>query len=219
MSEEKQRGSGTTGGKRRSSLFQRARFSFVRSGGDRGASTDVLRGTSGADFEGEAKVVRGRGYDIGSCFGLFSCGQNVEQKEAKKVRYVLVKGSACFVFADENDPSPKYAVSLAYMRPIMSEHDKKTVLLETSLGDLEYKFVFTEQDDAEKFRKVVHKEAAQAECEIQRKRLGHENLISRSSSVKYAESVAQKKEKDCPEAPVDSAQILAGMQNTEVAQY
>jgi acyl-coenzyme A synthetase/AMP-(fatty) acid ligase len=105
------------------------------------------------------------------------------------------------------------------MRPMMSEHDKKAVLLETSLGDLEYKFVFTEEEDAEKFRKVVHKEAAQAECEIQRKRLGHENLLSRTASVKYAESVAKKKEEDCPDAPVDSAQILAGMQNVEGVQY
>jgi len=115
------------------------------------------------------------------------------------------------VFADENDPAPKYAISLAYMRPVISENDKKAVMLETSLGDLEYKFLFNEESLAEQFKKVVHKEATQAECQIQRKKLGHGNLIDRTASVKYAESVAQKKEKDCPEAPVDSAQILASM--------
>ena len=57
--------------KRKSSLFHRARMSFVRSGGQRGASMETLRGTNGADFEGKAeKVERGNGTSIGcGCFG------------------------------------------------------------------------------------------------------------------------------------------------------
>lgn len=67
----------------RSSIFRRARFSFVRSGGVRGASVEVLRGSHGSDFESRARVVRGRGYSFGTCFGLFSCGdEGVERRES-----------------------------------------------------------------------------------------------------------------------------------------
>lgn len=61
-----------------------AHITFVcRSGGVRGASVDVLRGSHGADFESEARVVRGRGYSFGTCFGLFSCGvEGVERRES-----------------------------------------------------------------------------------------------------------------------------------------
>lgn len=57
--------------KRKSSLFNRARMSFVRSGGQRGASMETLRGTNGADFEAKAgKVERGNGTSVGcGCFG------------------------------------------------------------------------------------------------------------------------------------------------------
>jgi hypothetical protein len=57
--------------KRRSSLINRARMSFVRSGGQRGASVETLRGTTGADFEAIASEVdRGSGSGVDcACFG------------------------------------------------------------------------------------------------------------------------------------------------------
>ena len=41
---------------------------FFRSHGQRGANVEFLRGNTGADFEGEAKVYRGDG-----AVGLFEC--------------------------------------------------------------------------------------------------------------------------------------------------
>ena len=56
---------------------------MIRSGGDRGASADVLRGSRGSDFESKAKVIRGRGYSVGTCFGILSCGEEgVDRREA-----------------------------------------------------------------------------------------------------------------------------------------
>lgn len=86
----------STDKRRRSSILTRARQSFVRyrvnrwsplcffqprasddslslwyrSGGNRGASVETLRGTHGADFEGNAIVKRGKGAGITcNCFG------------------------------------------------------------------------------------------------------------------------------------------------------
>lgn len=73
--EERRRGSsGTTGTskstrRRSSKFFSMARPSFVKSGGERGASVETLRGR-GADFEGMAIVKRGDGDGVScGCFG------------------------------------------------------------------------------------------------------------------------------------------------------
>mmetsp|Transcript_16205 Transcript_16205/g.23131 ORF Transcript_16205/g.23131 Transcript_16205/m.23131 type:complete len:223 (-) Transcript_16205:1448-2116(-) len=203
----------------RSSLFQRARLSFVRSGGDRGASADVLRGSRGSDFESKAKVIRGRGYSVGTCFGILSCGEEgVDRREAKKERFLLLKGSALFIFSDESDPAPKYAVKLEYMKTVLAE-DGRTVLFETSLGDIEYKFTFENNDTAKLFVTAVSRASSDAETMIARKRLGHAGLIDKRKSVLYAEGIADKKVEDQPQTPIDAGQVLAGMTSTISGPY
>ncbi len=86
----------------------------------------------------------------------------------KKERFLLIKGSALFVFAVENDTTPKYAVKLEYMKAVSSE-DTKTVLLETSLGDIEYKFTFPDDETATKFSLAVSRAASVAETNIVKK--------------------------------------------------
>jgi hypothetical protein len=55
---------------RKSRLLSIARQSFVKSGGQRGASVETLRGTHGADFENKAVVTRGGGEGVFcGCFG------------------------------------------------------------------------------------------------------------------------------------------------------
>lgn len=50
------------------SFIVRARQSFLRSNGRRGADVPTLRGLTGADFEGEARVTRGNRSRFFACF-------------------------------------------------------------------------------------------------------------------------------------------------------
>jgi hypothetical protein len=80
---------------------------LLRSSGERGADVETLRGTHGPDFEDFARISRG---DAGgcSCFG--------GSKDLLKERVLLIEGPFCFVFSKEDDPAPKYAISLAHMK-------------------------------------------------------------------------------------------------------
>ncbi|KAL7544636.1 hypothetical protein ACHAWF_008005 [Thalassiosira exigua] len=111
---------------RKSGIFTKARMSFVRSHGERGADVETLRGTTGANYEGEAKVSR-----VGSSNGLCGC-LGGSSGEPTKDKYMLIKGAACFVFSNEEASSPKYAIMLAHMK---TDVDGATVVLETALGD------------------------------------------------------------------------------------
>lgn len=193
-----QRRSSTT--RRRSSLLQRARMSFYRSKGERGADVATLRGTRGADFEGEARVIRGTSDAVlCSCFGGGGNG------EPKKKRFVLIKGSSCFVFASEESTSPKYAIKLAFMK---AEVHGTTVELQTTLGDVEFRFAFDKAEIAERFAGVVTEQASIAEGDVAKKRLGHGHLLHKRASTKYADAIADKKEKDQPEAPITAAEVM-----------
>lgn len=64
--------------------------------------------------------------------------------------------------------TPKYAVKLEYMKAVSSE-DTKTVLLETTLGDIEYKFTFPDDETATKFSSAVSRAASVAETNIVKK--------------------------------------------------
>ena len=48
----------------RTSFLSRARQSFLRSRGDRGANVETLRGVHGSDFEGECYVTRGESLEV-----------------------------------------------------------------------------------------------------------------------------------------------------------
>jgi len=104
---------------RRSSFFARAKSSFFRSHGEKGADVTTLRGTAGSDFEGEAKVSRSGVNDtLCSCFGGGKKGKS-------KTYFVLVKGPSCFIFSNKNSPSPEYAINLEKKNAKLHKAHKK----------------------------------------------------------------------------------------------
>lgn len=178
----------------RSSFFRLKGLSFRRSGGERGADVNTLRGTHGPDFEGYA-IIKRSGDVVGVSCDCF--GRNDDSKE----KIILIKGPYCFVFNKESDPSPKYAISLAHM--IAKSHSPSRgvhhVTIENNLGDVGWELGFSQKDITQHFVDAVSQQAAVGESDEVRKRLGHENLLQKRGSVKYAESIAQKKIHDQPE--------------------
>ncbi len=126
---------------------------------------------------------------------------------------MLIKGAACFVFSNEEASSPKYAIMLAHMK---TEVDGATVVLETALGDVDYSFVFKNVEEAQRFASVIAEQASVAEAEQIKERLGHGQLLQRNKSVRYAQSIAAKKEKDQPEQPMTAAEVMAAMPMTNI---
>jgi hypothetical protein len=189
------------------SLMRNLLFAASRSSGERGADVETLRGTNGADFEGNATIKRGGG--SGGCGG---CGCRGDAEE-KKEYLVLIKGPFCFVFKSVEDLAPKYAISLAYMKPVVRDpsHGRSIVTLETTLGDLEYEMSFADETTAKAFKTAAGRQASAGEAEEVRKRLGHEHLLTKRASVRYAEAVATKKINDAPEKePGFQTEVLAG---------
>mmetsp|Transcript_13048 Transcript_13048/g.17157 ORF Transcript_13048/g.17157 Transcript_13048/m.17157 type:complete len:148 (-) Transcript_13048:1054-1497(-) len=131
--------------------------------------------------------------------------------EPEKERYVLIKGPFCFVFSNVDAPAPKYAISLAHMKAEVMPRGSSTAVLETTLGDVDYKFLFDNEEIAKKFVSAVLKEAQAAANESVKKRLGHEHLLHKHKSVRYAESVAMKKLDDQPEAPISASEMVDAM--------
>ena len=106
-----------------------------RSKGSRGACIETLRGHSGADFECEAIVNRGK-WGVG-LFLLF-------WKKSTRKDYIVVKGPFIFVYNSPSAPSPKFAIPLKHETvEIHDIHGKSQVVsLKTGLGDIEYEFKF-----------------------------------------------------------------------------
>jgi hypothetical protein len=174
--------------------------------GKDGSSPQTLRGTKGADFENVGRINRGSDGIGCGCFG--------GPKEDKD-RYILVKGPFCFVFTSETSSSPKYAIGLQDMRGKFNEKSRAGsrgyVLLETNLGEMEYELSFATEAIAREFATTVQQQSKAATSEIVRKRLGHEHLLNKRSSVRYAEAVALKKVDDQPDAPVSAQEILSNL--------
>jgi hypothetical protein len=208
--------------KRRSSLFERARASFYRSRGQSGASVETLRGTTGSDFEGYALVERCSAEEFAFNCNPFSfcCGS----KDGKY--FLLIKGYHCFVFKDEEGIAPKFAVELNHRNAVVQPADgvnHSVVHLETSLGDIEYKFTFSkshlDENDtvatpaakASAFAYAVSAAASAAQTEEVRTRLGHQNLLNKRSSVRYANTIGKVKTKEQPEAPVGMGEVMNAM--------
>ena len=65
-------------------------------------------------------------------------------------RYVLVKGTNLFIFANENAPTPAYAVELPHKRIALNDKhgNTQTVTIETNLGDVEYEVKFDLRENA-----------------------------------------------------------------------
>jgi len=149
-----------------------------------------------------------RGAPEGLCF-CFGGG-----RDRRKEHFLLIKGPFCFVFGSEDSPSPKYAIGLQFMKAKKKEAARDghvMVLLENNLGDLEYEFCFESEQIAKKFCTVVERQAASAQAEVVRKRLGHENLMVKRTSMRFAEDIAKQKESDQPDAPVSTEEIIANM--------
>jgi hypothetical protein len=143
------------------------RLQPTRSGGDRGADINTLRGTSGPDFEGYAIVNRP---DEGGLCGCFGGGGGSGDDNAEKI--VLIKGPYCFVFNNERDPSPKYAVGAAHMKPVLHPKESQgryVVTIETHLGDIEYELKFDKENIAKQFVDSFRQQAAIGEADEVRK--------------------------------------------------
>jgi len=179
-------------GSLRSSFFRLKDLVFRRNDGEAGADIATLRGSHGPDFEGNATINRGGGISLScGCFG----------GDDKSEKIILIKGAYCFVFADESDQAPKYAIALAHMKAKIQapSHGVHHVTIEGSLGDVEWELGFADKETAKKFADAFRKQAAIGEADKVRERLGHGKLVNKRSSVKYAESIAQMKLGDAPE--------------------
>ncbi|KAL7429812.1 hypothetical protein ACHAXH_002241 [Discostella pseudostelligera] len=217
-----------------SALIAAVRTTFTRKNATQGASVQTLRGSSGADFEGYATVHRGDSNmglpSLCCCFG----GGNITKDG---LYFLLIKGYHCFVYENEESKAPKYAIELMHLKATIqpsqvsyiphvphpgANHDSMytTIFLETSLGDVEYKFTFANDANnanasknnlASKFCNAVSVAANEANADQVRKRLGHEGLNRRRSSVKYAQAIGEAKAKDQPSAPVTAGEVLSAM--------
>mmetsp|Transcript_47994 Transcript_47994/g.58112 ORF Transcript_47994/g.58112 Transcript_47994/m.58112 type:complete len:221 (-) Transcript_47994:199-861(-) len=220
MAEPNNKDSGVPKSKRRSSLFGNARLSFFRSSGERGASVEVLRGSTGADFEAKAQVVR---TDVsGLSCGCFGGKGGSESKE----RFVLVKGASCFVFLSETSATPKYAIPLAHLKAeVQPAKGGHTALhLMTTLGDMQYKFIFDsskDKDVAKNFADAITRGASTGEEAEIKERLGHGGLAKqhKTKSVLYAEEVAKDKSERQPDAPQTILATAGDYTTTSIPMY
>lgn len=160
-----------------------------------------MRGTQGATFEGLGNITRGSVGKFGCC--CFS------DREIGKERFLLIKGPFIFVFASKDDPAPRYAVGLQSMNANLKSNGSSVVVLEGTLGDVEYEFGFNDPETAEAFRAAIGAESASAQIVEVRKRLGHEHLLSKRTSLRFAETVALEKLSAQPEVPITSRDIAA----------
>ena len=84
-----------------------------------------LRGGSGADMEGYAAILRGapeKNFLQKFLPFLFDERDFVTFGEVRK--YMVVKAGTCFVYGEENDPSPMYAIPLNEMSAFVEDRNK-----------------------------------------------------------------------------------------------
>jgi len=188
--------------KRRSSLFARARDSFFRSKGERGADVDTLRGNSGADFEGEAIVKRGS-----PSSGFLCIFSSLFQHNKNKKMYILVKGPQIFVFSNKTSSSPQFSIPLKH-RSV--DVQVQVVELMSGLGDVEYRFKFDLSQNKEvcnQFGRVLREQIAAGDNDEVKEKLGHEP-VNKSKSVVYAKTIAEEKESGQPAKPITTTDVL-----------
>jgi hypothetical protein len=170
-----------------------------------------LRGSTGADFEANGHICRG-GVAVGC--GCFGGGRSSEESKA---RFLLIKGPFCFVFKNDTASAPLYAISLHNMTVEAGSSGTAIILREYDAHHEEhYMLSFAKADEATTCRSVVKQKAAEAQTEEVRKGLGHGHLLQKHASVRFAETVAMKKAKDQPDAPVSRDEILSNMTMTSV---
>lgn len=170
-----------------------------RSKGSRGANVDALRGTTGATFEGAAKVGR-------NSYGMRLFGAD---RGSNQEVYVVVKGSFCFVFSTSTCSSPRFAICLQNLRP--TAVTTKKVRLEEMFGLNSYEFTFGSEETSLAFSAAAERQAKKAEVEAVCKHLGHEHLLNKRKSVVFAEAVAVEKEKHQPAEPIGATEVFRVM--------
>ena len=145
-----------------------------------------------------------RGVEGGFCGGCFGSNPLVD-------RYLVIKGPFCFVFVKEDAASPQYAIKLFGLvadKPTHHSHRWMVLLRQGAVGDVQYELSFTEETTAQTFVAVVQQQASVAATEETRKRLGHEHLLTKRASLRFAETVAASKEKNQPDKPISREEIL-----------
>lgn len=170
---------------------------------EKGISVKALRGTTGADFESVVALLRGapKKNFLKKVLPLFFDERDfVSFGEVK--RFVVIKGDCCFVFTEETEIQPLYAIPLDEVRPVMEDSKKPdknsvtisptsanatnvdfvTVLLKYHNGSQAYQFTFDTSKDrsvAKRFYDVV-KNASKAKSKtvtasvLQAKNVGKE---------------------------------------------
>jgi hypothetical protein len=133
-------------------------------------SVQTLRGEHGADFESYAAVLRGAPEKnfLKRCLPcIYDERDFVTYGEVKK--YALIKGESCFIYGEETDPSPLYAIPLSDLKAVLEDRDHPdpgsitispmpdtnksrpemvTVLLKSKLdGSQQYQFTFDTSKD------------------------------------------------------------------------
>jgi hypothetical protein len=211
-----------------SEIFHSTLKIFQRTNGNNGASVSSLRGSSGADFEGRGLISRTTSSSLLDCSSLLLCCGGMMIKKDKE-RFLLIKGYHCFVFDNEDSMSPKYAIELmnrkafigtlsivpstftAKKKPNAPRKDTTyaTVHLETSMGDVDYKITFSDSLLASKFCDAVMNASTNATSDEVRKRLGHEKLLNKRASVRFANTIGASKVKEQPVAPVSMSRTTA----------
>jgi hypothetical protein len=113
---------------------------------------------------------------------------------------LLIKGPFIFVFDSEGCSSPKYAISLKLLQAKINktEGGRHPVVLETSLGDVQYELSFVDAEICSRFVKVVKEQSAYAEKAEIREKLGHGHLLNKRASTRFAEQIASEKVKEAP---------------------
>jgi hypothetical protein len=85
-------------------------------------SVQALRGETGADFESKAAVLRGAPKkDILKRWLPFFFDERDFVAYGEALRFVLIKGDCCFVFADQHEPAPLYAIPLDEVYPVLED--------------------------------------------------------------------------------------------------
>ena len=135
---------------------------------EKGISVKALRGTTGADFESVVALLRGapKKNFLKKALPLFFDERDfVSFGEVK--RFVVIKGDSCFVFTEDTEIQPLYAIPLDEVRPVMEDPKKPdknsvtisptsantknadlvTVLLKYHNGSQAYQFTFNTSKD------------------------------------------------------------------------
>jgi len=180
------------------SLFHRLSRTWTNKS-EQGANVRALRGIYGSDFEGYAVVCLGAvsasGTKKRSSLGF--AGISSDPKE----RFLLIKGSFCFVFKEEQSSAPKYVIRLGShtkSRVTNVTRHMTTVVMKQQEAS-EHKFVFLREGNAKNFCATVNRIATrkrgddEMEEEQMQQRFGTEHqqlVLSKSKLIRYAESIA-----------------------------